>query len=417
MIDIFNREVLRQCGEPRQAVAAGDHFPSLTRARGMSPEQLVEIIERSGLTGKGGAGFPTYRKIELMQRQVSYLKYLVVNGSEHEPGSLKDRHLLENYPATVLEGALILAHATGVCDVQITVNESAVEAISLFNSAIEMLAASGDLQIRRKPSVSITVVPVPESYMVGEESALLEVLEGRQPLPRKRPPFPIEAGLYGLPTLIQNVETVAHLPYIITYGSDSYRSLGVNEKGVTLCTFGDEFENGGVQLIPLGISLREVVYEYGGGLKSGKSIKAVQPGGPSAGFLVEAQLDVPFQGEALKLAGSALGCAAIRAFSHDDDMVAAVAEIMEFFARNSCGQCPSCRMETKMLSSIMKQTLSGRGNARLLKQIPVIINANVTKGICGLIKMPVDPMLSALSNFGDEFDGYMVDGGRKKQWA
>lgn len=413
MIDIFGRNSILQ-GRALTRLGAASDFPSLVQARGMSPEQLVETIERSGLAGKGGAGFPTYRKVELMRRQVSDRKYLVVNGSEHEPGSLKDRYLLENHPETVLEGTLILAHAAGVCDMLITVNEGAAVAIAACSAAIESTAARIE---RGNTPVAIKLVPVPESYMVGEESALLEVLEGRPPLPRKRPPFPIESGLHGNPTLIQNVETVAHLPYIIAHGADAYRSLGVDGAGVTLCTFGPEFENSGVRLIPMGISLREVVYEYGGGLKSGEAIKCVQPGGPSAGFLLQSEFDTRFQYEALKLVGSALGCAAIRAYSHDDDMVAAVAEIMEFFAHSSCGQCPPCRMETQMLSTIMKQTLSGRGNPRLLKQIPVIINANVNKGICGLIKMPVAPMLSALKSFGSEFDNHMTDSSPIKQSA
>lgn len=411
MINIFSRKAIRLGRAVTLLDAVGHDFSSVTSARGMPPQQLIEIIERSGLAGKGGAGFPTYRKIELMRRQVADQKYLVVNGSEHEPGSLKDRYLLENHPETVLEGALIVAHAAGVHEVLITIAEGATAAMASCRAAIESMTACIGSE---GAQVAVQLVLVPDSYMVGEESALLEVLEGRPPLPRKRPPFPIEVGLYGNPTLIQNVETVAHLPYIIAHGPDAYRSLGVDGAGVTLCTFGSEFENSGVRLVPMGISVREVVHGHGGGLRSGKTIKAVQPGGPSAGFLMASQFDTPFQGEALKRVGSALGCAAIRAYSDDDDMVVVVAGVMDFFAHSSCGQCPQCRMETQMLSTIMKQTLSGRGSQRLLKQVPVIINANVNKGICGLIKMPVAPMLSALENFGSEFDSYMTDSNPNK---
>jgi len=405
MIDIFSRGVVRQGGELAPGDIADNDFPSLKRARDMSPDDLVNIIERSGLTGKGGAMFPTYRKIELMRRQASDQKYLVVNGSEHEPGSLKDRYLLKNHPDTVLEGALILAHAVGASELLITITEGDNEAISAFNAATEAMAwciGGGSAP------VLVKVVLVPDSYMVGEESALIEVLEGRPSLPRKKPPFPIEEGWRGHPTLVQNVETVAHVPFIIAHGVDIYRSLGVNGAGATLCTFGAEFANSGVRMIPLGVSVRELVYRYGGGLHSGKDIKAIQPGGPSAGFLMASQFDIPFLDETLKLADSALGCAAIRAFSYDDDMVAVAAEIANFFADNSCGKCPQCRMETRMLSTIMNQTLAGRGSQRLLKQIPVIINANVGKGICGLIKMPVGPVLTAIKNFSDEFDKYLI---------
>jgi NADH:ubiquinone oxidoreductase subunit F (NADH-binding) len=409
MIDIFSRGAVRQGAALASSEKDDESFPSLKHARGMSSDDLVSLIERSGLTGKGGAVFPTYRKIDLLRRQASDQKYLVINGSEHEPGSLKDRYLLERHAASVLEGALILAHAAGVCEVLITINEGAPVAISEAKAALEQFAGGAG---NGNAAVSVKVVAVPDSYMVGEESALLEVLEGRASLPRKKPPFPVEKGLNGFPTLVQNVETVAHLPFILAHGADTYRSLGVNGAGVTLCTFGTEFENSGVRTVPLGISVRELIYGYGGGLKSGMEIKAVQPGGPSAGFLTASQFDTPFLDEPLKFAGSALGCASIRAYSQADDMIAVVAEIAEFFADNSCGQCPQCRMETQMLSTIMKQTLFGRGNPRLLKQIPVIIKASVGKGICGLIKMPVDPILSAMKNFGSDFERYMVEAER-----
>lgn len=407
MIDIFSRGSVCKGATVASLNIADESFPSLKRARGMSADELVDIIECSGLAGKGGAGFPTYRKIEFLRRQAPDHRYLVINGAEHEPGSLKDRFLLENHAETVLEGALILAHAGGVREVLLTINECCVEALAAANAAMGNMAAAG--VGNGDPSIVVRIVSVPDSYMVGEESALLEVLEGRPALPRTKPPFPSEKGLNGHPTLIQNVETVAHLPFILAHGTDTYRALGVNGAGVTLCTFGAEFQNSGVRAIPLGISVRELIYGYGGGLKSGIEIKAVQPGGPSAGFLTSAQFDTPFLAETLKQAGSALGCGAIRAYSQDDDMIPVVAEIAEFFAENSCGQCPQCRMETQMLSKIMNQTLSGRGNQRLLKQIPVIIKANAGKGICSLIEMPVDPILSALKNFGTEFDRYMVD--------
>jgi len=404
MIDIFSRAALREGPALVSPELAEEGFPALKRARGMSADELVRIIECSGLAGKGGAGFPTYRKIEFLRRQAPDHRYLVINGAEHEPGSLKDRFLLEHHAGTVLEGALILAHAAGVREVLLTVNEACVDQLAAARAALQHMAAAVD-----GAAVVVRIVTVPDSYMVGEESALLEVLEGRAALPRKKPPFPVEQGLNGYPTLIQNVETVAHLPFILAHGPDNYRALGIDGAGVTLCTFGVEFRNSGVRTIPLGISVRELIYGYGGGLSSGSEIKAVQPGGPSAGFLTPSQFDTPFLPEALKQAGSALGCAAIRAYSQDDDLVPVIGEIAEFFAENSCGQCPQCRMETQMLSKIINQTLSGRGNARLLKQIPVIVKANAGKGICSLINMPVDPVLSVLKNFGAEFDRYLVD--------
>jgi NADH:ubiquinone oxidoreductase subunit F (NADH-binding) len=266
-------------------------------------------------------------------------------------------------------------------------------------------------QTRSGRPISIQAVSVPDSYLVGEESALIEVLEGRDALPRQRPPFPIEQGFHGNPTLVQNVETVGHLPFIVAAGPERYRALGKDGAGVTLCTFGAEFGHSGVHLVPLGITLRDVVYGYGGGLKSGQPIRAVQPGGPAAAFLTEEELNVPFESGALRQAGSALGCAAIRAFSADDDLISYVAGNMAFFAKSSCGQCPSCRMETNMLNAIMAQFVAGKGNDKLLAQVPTIIrNAAIKPAICGLVQMPAGPILSALQKFPEDFSRYASGG-------
>jgi NADH:ubiquinone oxidoreductase subunit F (NADH-binding) len=395
MIDIFSRAVI--CKRAATILADIGHnnpFPALTLAQKMSFGSLVDVVRQSGLRGKGGAGYPTYKKLELMERQSLERRYIVINGSEHEPGSDKDRYLLEHYPETVLEGALILGHALRAVSLIFAVKKTAGNAITSLQSAIDWIAARMEIKIAR----------VEEAYLVGEESALLAVLESKPALPRGRPPFPIESGLHGSPTLVQNVETAAHLPFIIAAGVDEYLSLGRGRMAVTLCTFGPEFNNSGVRLVPLGITMRELISNFGGGLRSNKSVKAVQPGGPGSGFLSHEQLEVAFSDDALKEAGSAIGCAAIRAFSFDDDMVKVLTELMEFFAANSCGQCPGCRMETQMLSNIMKQTRSGRGNDKLLRQIPAVIkNANAKPGLCGLLKMPAPPMLTALQYFAEEF--------------
>lgn len=399
MIDIFCRTVI---GE-RAAATCPDipqrsPLPSLTIAHRKGFDELLAMVRHSGLTGKGGAGYPMYRKLEMMAQQPPQQRYVVINGGEHEPGSDKDRHLLERYPETVLEGALIVAHALGAIGVVFGVTVTAANAITALQSAINRLNPMIE------PPIEIKVVAIPEAYLVGEESALLSALEGQPALPRGKPPFPIQSGLQGAPTLIQNVETVAHLPFIISAGVDEYLALGPNDSAATLCTFGPEFINSGVQLVPLGISMRELVSKHGGGLRSGKRIKAVQPGGPGTGFISEKQLDVAFTSEALKAIGSAVGCAAIRAFSSDDDMAKEVAEIMQFFADNSCGQCPGCRMETQMLSNIMRQARVNPDNERLLRQIPVVIkNANAKPALCGLIKMPAPPILTALQHFPEEF--------------
>lgn len=367
-------------------------------------DRLTEAVEQSGLTGKGGAGFPTYKKMRMMLAQPGKKKYLVVNGSEHEPGSLKDRHLLEHYPHKVLEGVLIMAHAVKASDVVVAINEGSVAAVARFRAALHEAQDDRALDFA---GITVTVRTVPEIYIVGEESALLEVLEGNKALPRKKPPFPIQQGLHGLPTLIQNIETVVHLPFIMAAGADAYRALGVNGKGVTLCTLGSEFMRPGIYEIPLGTPIREILYDWGGGGRDGSQIKAIQPGGPSSGFLTPSQFDLPLDAEILRAHDSALGCAVIRAYSEGDCMVREIGEIMHFFAHGSCGQCPRCRMETNMLDAIVKQVLAGKGSWKLLDQVDRIVEMANGEGICSLINMPVAPLKTGLNSFRDEFNAHI----------
>jgi NADH:ubiquinone oxidoreductase subunit F (NADH-binding) len=395
--DIFSRSVIlaRAAGVP---TGFDQDLAAFSLAQMVEPAQVVDAIRRSGLSGKGGAAFPTYRKLEMMSQQRAAERCVVINGGEHEPGSDKDRYLLERYPETVLEGALILSRAACATSLIFAVKETCAEAIAHLRSLIDRIMP------RLALPIDVRVVPIGEAYLVGEESALLEALENRPALPRGKPPFPIESGLNGFPTLVQNAETAAHIPFILAAGVEEYLSLGQDGLAVTLCTFGSEFKNSGVSLVPLGITLRELIFGFGGGLRSNKRVKAIQPGGPGSGFLSHQQLDVTFSDKALKEAGSAIGCCAIRAFSGDDDMVKVVAELMEFFAINSCGQCPSCRMETQMLSNIMRQTLAGKGNEKILTQVPAVIkNANAKPSRCGLVQMPAPAILSALKCFPEEF--------------
>ncbi len=383
MQDIFDRQVL---GSTLTA-------PALALARQRSPGELHDLVADAGLLGKGGGGFPVHRKLALMQAQPGGPRHLVVNAGEHEPGSAKDRHLLLAHPLTVLEGALILAHAASADVVHLAVPDTAGPAIARLEAAIAQVRQAHD----GLPEIRLATVP--ESYIVGEESALLEALSGRPPLPRKRPPYPIQSGLDGGPTLVQNVETVAHLPYLVLFGAARYLALSPAGLGVTLCTFGEEFARPGVRLVPLGLPLREVLTELGGGLASGKPIQAVQTGGPSGGFLLDGELDVAFDHASLQRAGAALGCGVIRAFDEDEDMARVVCELMDFFTAHSCGQCPGCRMQTQMLQRIMHQTLAGNGSEKLFQQVPRLIQANADKGICGFIHMPGPPILSAARKF------------------
>ena len=389
--------------EPRDAVQAL-RYASWDLARSsMSPTNLIDMVEQAGLTGKGGAGFPTHKKLRFMQAQSGPRKIVVLNGSEHEPGSLKDRHLLEHYPHTVLEGALLLAYAVQATEVIVAINSASPACSRQLQNAFDVATRAGiDFA-----GVRVQIVGVPDTYIVGEETALLEVLEGRQALPRKKPPFPIEKGAFDAPTLIQNIETAAHLPLIVSVGAAAYRALGVNGKGLTLCTLGEEFNHAGVHEVPLGTPIRVVLEQWGGGLRSGLPIKAIQPGGPSSGFVQEKDFDLPLDAEVLHQHGAALGCAAIHAFSTHTCMVEEIAAIMSFFAHGSCGQCPRCRMETNMLDTIMRRVLNGGGNWQLLAQIDKLIELSKGEGKCSLIDMPVAPIRTGLAMFRDEFAAHV----------
>jgi NADH:ubiquinone oxidoreductase subunit F (NADH-binding) len=369
----------------------------------LGPEEVIELVEAVGLAGKGGAGFPTHRKLRLMRAQPGTRKILVLNGAEHEPGSLKDRHLLENHPHLVLEGGLILAHTVGASEVIVAINQAAPGARQAFAGAVDAAVAAGvDFA-----GIEVRIAEVPDHYIVGEETALLEVIEGRAALPRSRPPYPIEQGIQGAPTLVQNVETAAHLPFIVSHGVVPTRESGGAGGGVTLCTLGEEFANPGVYEVPLGMPLREILDGLGGGLRDGSAIKAVQPGGPSSGFLASSALEVGFDSVSLRQQGSALGCAAIRAYSADTCMVEEIARIMHFFAQESCGQCPRCRMETGMLDTILRKVVTGSGSWQLLAQVDKLIELAKGQGKCTLIDMPVAPLKTGLALFRDEFQAHI----------
>lgn len=371
----------------------------LAPLQGLGADEMIAEVEASGLGGKGGGGFPTHRKLRLMRLQPAVGKILVVNGSEHEPGSLKDRHLLEHFPQRVLAGAILAARSVGAERIIFAVNQHATAALAGIRQEIEVWQRDADRQL-----IEVTVQTVPDVYIVGEETALISVLEGGEAKPRRKPPLSIESGLHGLPTLVQNVETVAHLPFIASEGAEAYKALGNGADGVTLCTLGTEFARPGVYEVRLGTPIREILFELGGGLADGSEIRAIQPGGPSTGFIEAADFDTPFDAASLAAKGSSLGCAVVRAYSRSEDMVRAIGRLLTFFRDASCGQCPECRMETQMLVAIFQQLVSGRGSCALLERIKDILEVARDKGICGFIRMPVAPVESGLRLFSADFD-------------
>ena len=364
---------------------------------------ILEEVTESGLRGRGGAGFPVGKKWSIAAQTGSDTRYVVCNAGEDEPGSFKDRVLLEYRPHLVLEGVILAARAISAERAYLYINETYDDCLSQMETAIGEASAAGYIN-----GITITVHPAPTVYVAGEDSAVLEVLEGKAPKPRQKPPYPATAGLFGKPTVVNNVETLANIPLIARKGALWFRSYGTAEcPGTMIFCLGDEMNCPGAYELPFGTPIRQLYENAGGGLKSGKTLKAILPGGPSCAFLSPDQLDVPLDPESLKRSGSTLGCGVMRFYEEGTCMVEETLRLAQFFGRECCGQCPACRMETTMLSAILERIQQGKGDAALFDQFQKVIDFNRGKGYCALIHMPGPPILSALRLFRDEFDHHL----------
>jgi len=382
-------------------------YDALKRALAGSPQDVLDVIVASGLRGRGGAGFPTGQKWTFAATEPGDTKYVVANGGEDEPGSLKDRAVMENYPHKLLEGVILAAYAVGASEAYLYVNSLYTEAISQLENAIAEASAQGLLGTglgRDGFSLAVRLQPASQEYVAGEDTAALEVIEGKRPLPREKPPFPTAAGLFGKPTVVNNIETFAYVPSIVRRGAEWFRSHGTADNpGTMLFTLPSNVRKPGVVELLVGVSLRELIEVHGGGLASGKAVKAVLPGGPSSGFLSADDLDVAMDRQPLIEKGSALGCGVLRIVEDDQCIVEVADEIAQFFAKESCGQCPQCVMETSLFGRILGAVQKGSAAAPMLEQIAKVGAFSKGKGFCSLIAMPVPPLTSALRVFPGDF--------------
>jgi NADH:ubiquinone oxidoreductase subunit F (NADH-binding) len=384
-------------------------------AQALSTGVGLEWVERSGLRGRGGAGFPTGTKLRLAAEAPGEPKYVVVNGAEDEPGSGKDQALLEHCPGLVVEGALIAAWLVGAHEVVFYVSELYPSS----SAAIEAAAITGGVRCApwiaggdgSPASVELRTAVAPASYISGEDTAALALLGGGSALPTERPPYPVTEGLLQRPTAVMNVETAATLAVIFREGPDWYRELGTDSSpGTLLCTLGPELEHPGIYEVEFGTSVREALGSHGGQLRSGQPIRAVLPGGPSSGFLRADELDVPLDHESIRHLGSAIGCAVFSVMGEDECVLERLLEICEFFAHEQCGQCPPCRMETNMLAKLIGQIKDGAPSVLVDKLSEVVDFANGQGGICSLIGMPRLPVYSAVHKFRQDFDHHALRG-------
>jgi NADH:ubiquinone oxidoreductase subunit F (NADH-binding) len=403
--------------EGRESLAdyrARGGYAALAQAIKEAPEQVISEVSAAGLRGRGGAAFPTGKKWALTQEGGEQPHYLILNGGEDEPGSKKDRLLLENLPHLVLEGVILAAYAIDAARAYLYINANYQAAIKSITDALaeakeagywgpSILGSSFDLEIE--------LVPAPHDYVAGEDTAALEVIEGKQPLPRQKPPYPVTVGLFGKPTSVNNVETLANVAPIVLRSADWYRSFGTAESpGTMIFSLNEDVKRPGIYELPFGTPLRYLVENCGGGPKNGKKIKAIMPAAPSSAFLPAEKIDTPLDHKSMREAGASLGCGVVRLITEGTCVVEEVLRISEFFTAESCGQCPACRMETNTLTSLLKKVQQGQGGQPLLEQFGKVIAFNQGKGLCTLIAMPGPPIESALRLFPGDFEAHLSTG-------
>lgn len=389
-------------------------YEALAKAIKAPPEDVIQVISDAGLLGRGGAGFPTGKKWQFTREAPEQPRYLVLNGGEDEPGSKKDRVLLENVPHLVIEGVVVGAYAIGASTAYLYINANYDLATESIKEALAEAKAHGYWGVNVLGSnftLDIELVAAPHNYVAGEDTAVLEVIEGKKAWPRQKPPFPVTVGLFGQPTSVNNVETLANVAPIVLKGSAWYRGFGTAESpGTMIFSLNDDVNRPGVYELPFGTPLRYLIEKCGGGIKGGKKIKAIMPAAPSAAFLPADKIDTPLDHASMRDAGSALGCGVVRLVPEGSCIVEEVVKIADFFAAESCGQCPACRMETNTLAMLIKKAQQGQGGQAVLDQCGKVLAFNKGKGFCSLISMPGPPIESALKLFPEDFAAHLATG-------
>lgn len=378
-------------------------------ARAMQdPAAVREEVRQADLRGLGGSGFPAWRKWEAVAAEAPKPdKYLVVNGNEDEPGTFKDRLLLEETPFQVIEGAVVTALAIGANRVVFYVNPDLTRSLAAMKAALKQWLAS-DLPTQASTALGmpleLKLLPGSGHYIGGEETASMEWVEGRFPFPRGKPPYPAQSGIHGCPTLINNVETIANVPQITVHGAAWFRALGKGPgTGTKLYSLSGDVLYPGVFELPMGTPLRELIFTHGGGLLSGKPPKAVFTGGPSSTLLTPVDLDVALDFDSLRARGANLGTGAMIVISEGTGIVKRVAEYERFFAHSSCGQCNSCKVGTATMSRLLDRIDTGRGTASDLTTLENLCTMLPGSGRCHLINGAVQLLDSAFHHFHDEF--------------
>jgi NADH:ubiquinone oxidoreductase subunit F (NADH-binding)/(2Fe-2S) ferredoxin/Pyruvate/2-oxoacid:ferredoxin oxidoreductase delta subunit len=412
------RVVLKNCGliDPTsiEDYIKVDGFQAIAKVlSSMTPEEVIEEIKLSGLRGRGGAGFPTGIKWETARRASSDKKYIICNGDEGDPGAFMDRSVMEGDPYSVLEGMMIAGYAIGATQGIIYVRAEYPLAVHHLSIAIAQATDMGLLGrniMGRGFDFEIKIVKGAGAFVCGEETALIASIEGRSGRPRPKPPFPAIKGLWGKPTVINNVETLVNVARIGLNGGEWYSKIGTpTDRGTKIFSLVGKVQNVGLVEVEMGTTLREIIYDIGGGIPEGKRFKAVQTGGPSGGCIPEQLLDLPVGYESLAKAGSIMGSGGMIVMDEDTCIVDIASYFLSFTQAESCGKCPPCRIGTKVLLDILNRIKSGQGEEKDFDRLAELATTVRNTSLCGLGQTAPNPILTTLRYFRDEYEAHIKD--------
>ena len=420
-MDFYKKQLriaLRNCGfidpENIDEYIARDGYMALGKCLSeMTPEQVIEEVKKSGLRGRGGGGFPTGLKWEITAKVPGDKKYVVCNADEGDPGAFMDRSILEGDPHSVIEAMAINAYCTGSDHGLVYIRAEYPLAVARLKTALKQAREYGLLGkgiLGADFNFDIEIRYGAGAFVCGEETALIHSMEGLRGEPTFKPPFPSEHGYYGKPTNVNNVETYANIPVIINKGADWFASIGTEKsKGTKVFALAGAINNVGLIEVPMGTTLREVIYDIGGGIKGGKQFKAVQTGGPSGGMLTSEFLDTPIDYDNLLAAGSMMGSGGMIVLDESDCMVAMAKFYLEFTLEESCGKCSPCRIGNKRLYEILEKITEGKGEDADIERLKILSHVIKDTSLCGLGQTSPNPVLSSINYFINEYDAHVKD--------
>ena len=420
-MDFYRKQVriaLRNCGlidpeDIEEYIGRDGYFALADCLLNRSPKAVIDEIKKSGLRGRGGGGFPTGMKWEIASKNVDKEKYVVCNADEGDPGAFMDRSIMEGDPNSIVEAMAICGYATGATNGLVYIRAEyplAVERLKIAIKQARELGLLGKKILGTKFSFDINIRYGAGAFVCGEETALIHSMEGKRGEPTLKPPFPAESGYNGKPTNVNNVETFANVPIIINKGADWFASYGSDKsKGTKVFALAGKINNVGLIEVPMGTTLREVIFDIGGGIKGGKQFKAVQTGGPSGGCLTEKHLDTPIDFDTLTAAGSMMGSGGMIVMDEDNCMVSVARFYLDFIVGESCGKCTPCRIGNNRMLEILDKIIAGNGTMEDLEKLKTLTGVIKDTALCGLGQTSPNPVLSTLNNFWDEFVEHVKD--------